>query len=110
MTSPIEALEAKSSAAKTASRRLAYLSTEVKNRALCNISEDLLAKKEAVLQANRIDYQSGESRGMDAAMLDRLMLSAERLEAIAQDVLAVAALPDPVFPALSHAGDKCEGG
>lgn len=96
MTSPIEELEAKGSAAKAASRRLAYLSTEVKNQALRNISEDLLAKKEAVLQANRLDYQAGESRGMDTAMLDRLMLSAERLEAIAQDVLTVAALPDPV--------------
>jgi glutamate-5-semialdehyde dehydrogenase len=96
MKTPIEELEAKGNAAKAASRRLAYLSTEVKNRALGNIASDLVAKKEEILAANRIDYQAGESSGMSAAMLDRLMLSEERLGAIAQDVLAVAALPDPV--------------
>jgi len=93
---PIEELEEKGRAAKAASRRLAYLSTEVKNRALGNIASDLLAKKEEILAANQIDYQAGEASGMSAAMLDRLMLSSERLSAIAKDVLAVAALPDPV--------------
>ena len=96
MKSPIEELEELGGAAKAASRRLAYLSTEVKNRALCNIADDLLAKKEEILAANQIDYRAGEASGMSDAMLDRLMLSPERLEAIAQDVLAVAALPDPV--------------
>jgi glutamate-5-semialdehyde dehydrogenase len=49
-----------------------------------------------VLAANRIDYKEVEASGMGAAMLDRLMLDSSRLEAIAKDVLAVAALPDPV--------------
>jgi glutamate-5-semialdehyde dehydrogenase len=96
MKTPIEELEEKGSAAKAASRRLAYLSTEVKNRALGNIASDLLAKQGEILAANQIDYQAGESSGMSAAMLDRLMLSSERLGAMAQDILAVAALPDPV--------------
>jgi glutamate-5-semialdehyde dehydrogenase len=96
MKTPIEELEEKGSAAKAASRRLAYLSTEIKNRALGNIAKDLLAKKGEILAANQIDYQAGESSGMSAAMLDRLMLSSERLSAMAQDVLTVAALPDPV--------------
>ncbi|MAF85224.1 MAG: glutamate-5-semialdehyde dehydrogenase [Dehalococcoidales bacterium] len=96
MKSPVEELEAKGKAAKAASRRLAYLSAEVKNKALHNISDDLLAKKGEILAANQIDYLEGEASGMSAAMLDRLMLSESRLGAIAQDVLAVAALPDPV--------------
>jgi len=96
MKSAIEELETKARAAKAASRRLAYLSTEVKNRALGNISDDLLAKKDEILAANQVDYKEAEASGMSAAMLDRLMLSSSRLEAIAQDVLAVAALPDPV--------------
>ncbi|MBN1862793.1 MAG: gamma-glutamyl-phosphate reductase, partial [Dehalococcoidales bacterium] len=96
MKTAIEELEEKGEAAKAASRRMAYLSTEVKNRALGNIAEDLLAKQKEILAANRIDYQAGESSGMSAAMLDRLMLSPERLSAMAQDVLTVAALPDPV--------------
>jgi len=96
MKSGVEELEAKGRAAKAASHRMAYLSTEVKNKALHNISGDLLTKKDEILAANQIDYKEAEASGMSAAMLDRLMLSPSRLEAIAQDVLAVAALPDPV--------------
>jgi glutamate-5-semialdehyde dehydrogenase len=75
---------------------LAYLSTEVKNKALHNVANDLLANKDEILAANQLDYHEAHTSGMNAAMLDRLMLSSERLEAIATDVLAVAALPDPV--------------
>jgi len=96
MKSAIEELEEKARAAKAASRRMAYLSPEVKNKALHNISDDLLAKKGKILAANQIDYTEAEASGMSAAMLDRLMLNASRIESIAQDVLAVAALPDPV--------------
>jgi len=96
MKSAIEELEVKGRAAKTASRRMAYLSTEVKNKALHNIASDLLINKDEILAANQIDYKEAEASGMSAAMLDRLVLSSSRLESIAQDVLAVAALPDPV--------------
>jgi len=96
MKSAIEELEEKGRAAKAASRRMAYLATEVKNQALHNVAEDLLAKQGAILAANQIDYKEAEASGMNAAMLDRLLLSSSRLEAMAQDVLAVAALPDPV--------------
>ncbi|GAJ16047.1 unnamed protein product, partial [marine sediment metagenome] len=96
MKSAIEELEKKVRTAKAASRRMAYLSAEVKNEALHNVSNDLLARKDEILAANQIDYKEGEASGMGAAMLDRLMLDSSRLEGIAQDVLAVAALPDPV--------------
>ncbi|GAI60334.1 unnamed protein product [marine sediment metagenome] len=96
MNTAVEELKAKGETAKAASRRMAYLSTEVKNQALHNVADDLLAKKDEVLAANKIDYKEAEASGMNAAMLDRLMLSSSRLESIAQDVLAVAALPDPV--------------
>ncbi|MBA7482997.1 MAG: glutamate-5-semialdehyde dehydrogenase [Dehalococcoidia bacterium] len=96
MKSAIAELEAKGRAAKEASKRLAYIATDIKNRALNNISRDLLARKDEILAANREDYKEAEASGMNAAMLDRLMLSESRLEAIAGDVLNVAALPDPV--------------
>jgi glutamate-5-semialdehyde dehydrogenase len=89
-------LETKARAAKAASRRMAYLSTEIKNKALNNIAADLLTKTEDILAANKLDQEAAKASGMSAAMLDRLLLTAERLESIAQDVLAVAALPDPV--------------
>ena len=96
MKSAIAELEAKGRAAKAASHHLAYLSTDIKNKSLHNISHDLLTKKDEILAANQIDYKEAEASGMSAAMLDRLMLNSSRLEAIAQDVLMVAALPDPV--------------
>jgi len=96
MKSAIEELEEKGRAAKAASRRLAYLASEIKNQALTNISQDLLSKRDEILAANYIDCKEAEASGMSAAMLDRLILNPSRLESIAQDVLAVAALPDPV--------------
>ena len=89
-------LREKGLAAKKASRRLAYIPTEIKNKALYNIAEDLLQKKDTLLAANRIDYDTAVASGMNTAMLDRLLLNSSRLESIAQDVRAVAALPDPV--------------
>jgi len=92
----IEELQAQGQAAKLASRRMGYLPTETKNRALDNIADDLIARKDSVLAANEKDCADARASGMDAAMLDRLMLDAGRLEGIASDVRAVAALPDPV--------------
>ena len=91
-----EELEAKGRLAEAASRRMARLSTEVKNKALCNISNDLLARKDEILSANQIDYKEAEASGTSATLLDRMMLSSERLESMAADVLTIAALPDPV--------------
>ncbi|MBN1177002.1 MAG: glutamate-5-semialdehyde dehydrogenase [Dehalococcoidales bacterium] len=96
MTPAIEQLKAKGRAAREASRRLAYLATDIKNRALLNIAEDLLAGKDGILAANKKDYDEAKASGMGAALLDRLMLDESRLEAIAADTRAVAALTDPV--------------
>jgi len=96
MTTPMEQLEAKGQAARDASRKLAYLSTDIKNRALENIADDLLDRKLEVLRANRKDYGEAEASGMNAALLDRLMLDESRLQSIAADTRAVAALPDPI--------------
>src|SRR3990172_6959668 len=96
MTTPIEQLETKCKAAKAASRKLASVSTEIKNQALLNIAENLLAKKNKVLAANALDLKEAKASGMEGAMLDRLLLNASRLEGIANDTRAVAALPDPI--------------
>ena len=96
MQKAIEELGAKGRAAKAASRRLAFLSTEIKNKALQNISDSLISRQGEILAANKIDYDEAKASGMGEAMLDRLMLSSSRLEGMAQDVCAVAALPDPV--------------
>jgi len=96
MKPAIKELEEKGKAAKAASRKLVFLPTEAKNKALVNIAEALIDKQDEILTANRIDYDLARASGMGDAMLDRLMLSASRLESIAQDTRTVAALPDPV--------------
>jgi glutamate-5-semialdehyde dehydrogenase len=96
MESAIKELAEKGKVAKAASRKLAFLSTEIKNKALLAIAEALIDAKDEILAANKIDYEEAKASGMSEAMLDRLMLSSSRLEAMAQDVRTVAALPDPV--------------
>ncbi|MCX6008989.1 MAG: glutamate-5-semialdehyde dehydrogenase [Chloroflexi bacterium] len=89
-------LEEKGKAAKAASRKLAFLPTEIKNKALLSVAGALRTMQDEILAANSQDYNESEASGMSAVMLDRLMLNTSRLEAIAQDVRTVAALPDPV--------------
>jgi len=96
MKSSVAELEEKGKAAKAAARKLAFLSAEIKNKALLNTAEALMAKKNEILAANKIDYEKAKDSGMSEAMLDRLMLSPSRLEGMAQDVKTVAALPDPI--------------
>jgi glutamate-5-semialdehyde dehydrogenase len=96
MKSAVKELDQKGKVAKAASKKLAFLSTEVKNTALLNIAEALIAREDEILAANKIDYEEAKDSGMSEAMLDRLMLSPSRLEGIAQDTRTVAALPDPV--------------
>jgi glutamate-5-semialdehyde dehydrogenase len=89
-------LVAKGQAARAAARKLARLSTQVKNRALLNIAEALETEQEEVLAANQRDYEAAWAEGLNEAMLDRLLLTPERLRSVAKDVRGVAALPDPV--------------
>jgi len=96
MQTAINEIEAKGKAAKTASKKLAFLSTETKNNALFSIADAILARQDEILTANNLDYKESEASGMSTAMLDRLMLSPGRLEAIVEDVKTVAALPDPI--------------
>jgi len=102
MQSAVTEVEQKGEAARAASRKLAFLATEVKNKALLGIAEAIAARQDEILTANNLDYKEAEASGMNAAMLDRLMLSSSRLEAIAQDVKTVAALPDPVGEVLEE--------
>jgi len=96
MKSAVNELEEKGKAAKAASRKLAFLPTEVKNKALLGIADAIITRQDEILAANKRDYKESEASGMSTAMLDRLMLNSSRLEGIANDVRTVAALPDPV--------------
>ena len=83
-------------AARKASRILARLSTEDKNRVLLNLAGLLRSDQAAVLSANLSDYQEAKSDGMDESLLDRLLLTSERLNGTADEVQRVAELTDPI--------------
>ena len=63
---------------------------------MLNIAAALETAPEPLLAANAADYAAAQAGGMAAAMLDRLLLTPERLRGMAKDVRGIAALPDPV--------------
>jgi glutamate-5-semialdehyde dehydrogenase len=82
--------------AKAASRQLAPLSSEEKNRALRLMADQLQAESEYLVEENRKDLETAESAGMSGAMLDRIALNPARVQMMAKGLLEVIALPDPV--------------
>jgi glutamate-5-semialdehyde dehydrogenase len=96
MQTAVDELESKGKAARNAGRALAKLSTTVKDRALLNIADALGSQQDRILAANEKDCDAGRQGGLTEAVLDRLLLDAQRLEGIAADVRDIAALPDPV--------------
>ena len=89
--------------AKAAARRLASLSTTKKNKALHGMADRLEAEQEKILAANAIDIANGERKGLSAPLLDRLRLTAERIQGMAEGLRQVAALPDPIGECLGGA-------
>jgi len=90
------AISAAAAAAKKAARQVAKLSALQKNALLNDIATSLLAQTEDILKANDKDVAAGKRQGMDAAMLDRLTLTPQRIEAIANAVKDIAGQADPV--------------
>ncbi len=86
--------------AKLASRELAKLTTDQKNAALHTIADELEANAEAVLAQNALDIEDGKKNGLTTGLLDRLLLTKERVSKLAADCRAVATLPDPVGSAI----------
>ncbi len=82
--------------ARAASAVLARTSTTGKAEALAAAADAIRAAGAEILAANAIDVAQGHANGLSAAMIDRLMLDAARLEGVAAGVNAVAGLRDPV--------------
>ncbi|MQG10857.1 MAG: glutamate-5-semialdehyde dehydrogenase [SAR202 cluster bacterium] len=83
-------------AAQKASRKLARLSTEDKNRVLLKLAGLLRSDQAGVLSANQEDYQEAKTDGLDESLLDRLLLTSDRLNGTADEIQRVAELPDPI--------------
>ncbi|MHA3020591.1 glutamate-5-semialdehyde dehydrogenase [Mycobacterium sp. BMJ-28] len=83
-------------AARTASRTLAALSTETKNGALQLAADTVLEHTHDILAANAEDIEAARAAGTAEAMLDRLALNPQRIDGIAAGLRQVAGLPDPI--------------
>lgn len=90
------AIEKQGALAKEAALRLMTCGTAEKNKALFAIAQALSEKKEKIIEANAVDMAKAKESGMSASLMDRLMLDARRIDAIAESVRQVAALEDPV--------------
>ena len=82
--------------AKEASHSFAALNTKKKNDILINISGALIERKDEIINANKLDLENAEANGVPAHMLDRLMLDYKRINCIADALLQLTGLKDPI--------------
>lgn len=81
--------------AKKAAGILTTADTEIKNKALLAIGKALVDHADVIINANHIDIENGKKNGLNAGLIDRLMLDEERIKGIADGCAQVAALEDP---------------
>lgn len=96
------------SQAKAASEILALCSTADKNAALTAAAHAIRSAKDDIITANNKDMEIAKGRGLTGAMLDRLLLDDERIEAIATSIEAIVALKDPIGDVL-ESNDRPNG-
>ena len=87
--------------ALTASRALALLSPDAKNKCLLQMADAIEDSEKEIKEANRKDLKAGKAKGLSNAMLDRLELTDARIKAMAEGLRTVATLDDPVGKVLS---------
>ena len=89
-------LESLGQNAVQASYGLARLSEQEKNKVLLHVADALVAQSKMILQGNEKDILAAKENGIREAMIDRLSLTKERIEGMAEGIRQIAALPDPV--------------
>ncbi|MBF0390278.1 MAG: glutamate-5-semialdehyde dehydrogenase [Desulfamplus sp.] len=82
--------------AKAASRKMAVASTEKKNLILHSIADKLLLHKDKIQNENQKDIEYAKSKGLSAAMIDRLRISDGTIQSMIKGLNEIAELPDPV--------------
>lgn len=88
--------------ARVASRSLAILSSAAKNAILNGMADELQRRVPALLEANAKDIAGAESHGLNAAAVDRLRLTEERIAKMANGIREVTLLDDPVGRSLDE--------
>ena len=88
--------------ARKAETVLSLASSELKNRALTEIAKDIKANSDAIISANEKDLAAACENGMSASLLDRLTLNLDRIFAMAEGIITLTELPDPVGEVLEE--------
>jgi len=83
-------------AARNASRAIGRASTAQKNQALIAIADRISEQSGVLKEANALDLAAGKEKGLDAALLDRLELTDDRIQSMAEGLRQIATLPDPI--------------
>lgn len=87
--------------AKKASREMNLLGVTEKNKGLEAVAEALLSNRVQMIEANRIDVKAARESGMKESLVDRLTLTEERIEGMAEGIRQIISLADPVGEVLS---------
>ena len=93
---PTVDLNAMGKAARSASRKLALLSSGEKNTALLAIANELERQADGVLAQNELDVADARTKGVSDAFLARMILNPKAIKGMADDTRNVASLPDPI--------------
>ena len=84
------------SQAKEAAEEIAVLSTDKKNQILQSMADELLKNSKKILDANKVDLKNSKDLNLTPALIDRLTLSEERINGMANGLLKIIPLEDPV--------------
>lgn len=108
MSQYTEYLENYGKRAKKAAAELAVLPVQIKNNILRTAADMLVSNSAEIIAANNLDLENAKTNGMSVSMQDRLRLTEARLEGMADGLLKLVALKDPVGNVIG--GHTCENG
>lgn len=103
-----EMVESKAHTAKVAMRKLSKTSSDVRNRALIAMAENIIRFRDKIRDANEVDLKVGRETGLAGPLMSRLALDDKKIERMADNLRQVAALPDPIGE-IVHMGERPNG-
>ena len=90
------------SKSKKASSAMSKLNAEDRSKILMNISGFLLSKKSEILEANQLDVERATSNNVSSPMINRLILTSEKIDQLSKDVEKIAQMQDPLNQILEN--------
>src|SRR5659263_318024 len=82
--------------AKETSFKLANVSSIIKENALKRMASNIIKNQQFIIDANNVDIENAKNKGICGALLDRLTLTPQRVKAMADGLIEIAGLPDPI--------------